>query len=192
MNLEMFFSKNESELLKKIETSNKEEMLYWRLPNIIYPFAVVLISIICFALFKQGEKFTFIGLINLLFNGSLPMIALNRMSSMGSNLFKFDKSKEGQFNKNTRPLRVKVDDYSKILLLLICILYIYQVMEGPFNLNWFLLLQMLSSLVLIYCAIILSKFAYLLQENFLERTIADEVRSETKKNRAHLSKKYGL
>jgi hypothetical protein len=181
----------EKELLKKAERLNNDELFYWKLPNIIYPFIVILLSLFAFYFFKTPEKFTWIGLINLLFNGSLPLIALNRISSIGSNLFKFNSQKESQYNTNTQQLRVKIDDYSKFLILIIAFLYIYQVVNSPFLGSYWLLLQLFVSILVIFFSLRFSKYAYLLQEKLLERTIGDEIKESAKQNKDHLNDKYG-
>ncbi len=184
------FSSDERTLLLKAEKTNSDELLYWRMPNVIYPFFVIIISIVFFFLFKPQDKFTWIGMINLLFNGSLPMVALNRMSSIGSHLFKFDIAKEKSHNTNSTSLRVKINDYSKILLILIASLYIYQVINTPFDSTPWLLLQILFSIVFIILSLDFSKYAYLLQERLMERTIGDDIKDAAKENKEHLKEKY--
>lgn len=185
------FNDKEKQLLKKVEVDSNDEMMYWKLPNIIYPFGLIVLSLLCYFLFKPSEKFTAAAWLNILFNGSLPMIALNRIGSMGINLFKFDKSKEKVFKTDTTLLRVKIDEYSKFLVLLIVLHYIYQVIQGPFNVSWLLLLQLLTSSIIIRYALVFSKYAYLLQERLLERSLADEIRDDANEGKQNLSEKYG-
>lgn len=185
------FSPAEIELLQKAERTNSDELLYWRMPNVIYPFIVVLVSLLAYCFFKPADKFSWLGLINLIFNGSLPMVALNRMSSIGSNLFKYDKSKEKNANRSTTALRVKIDDYSKILLIAIAFLYIFQVINGPFGWTWWFIVQLILSIIFIRVSLSFSKYAYLLQERLMERTIGDEIMDSAKENKNHLAEKYG-
>lgn len=186
------FSQSEQELLQKAEKTNSDELIYWKLPNVIYPFIVICISILVYYCFKPTDNFSWNGLFNLLFNGSLAMVALNRMSSIGSNLLKFNKTKEQTANTNTTALRVKIDEYSKILVLFISILYIYQVINSPFILTFWHLIQLLISLLLIWLALGFSKYAYLLQERLMERTIGDDIKEAAKENKQHLEEKYGI
>lgn len=186
------FSESERELLLKAEKTNSDELLYWKMPNIIYPFMVIVASLVFFLIFKQSvNKFTWPGMLNLLFNGSLAMVALNRMSSIGSNLFKFDKAKEKSSNTDTVALRVKIDEYSKWLIFFISALYIYQVINAPFEMSWWLWVQLFFSAVFIWLALGFSKYAYLLQERLMERTIGDDIKEAAKENKQHLSDKYG-
>jgi hypothetical protein len=186
------FTKSERELLLKAESTNSDELIYWKVPNIIYPFMVIVASFIFFFIFKQSvNKFTWQGMLNLLFNGSLAMVALNRMSSIGSNLFKFDKAKEKSLNTDTVALRIKIDEYSKWLIFFISSLYIYQVINAPFLLSWWLWVQLFFSTVFIWLALGFSKYAYLLQERLMERTIGDDIKDAAKENKKHLSDKYG-
>lgn len=178
--------------LKNIEQVNVDDLYYWKMPNIVLPFIVILISLVCFLLFKPGDKFSWVALINLLFNGSLPMVALNRIGGVSSNLFKFDKSKERFLNGDTTLLRSKLDDFSKYLLISVCILYIYQVIYNPF-VDWsaWMLLQFAVSSIFIYLSLKFSKYAYLLQERLIDRTIGDDIRDEAKKTKKNLKSKYG-
>ncbi|MBP6235341.1 MAG: hypothetical protein KA270_01840 [Saprospiraceae bacterium] len=185
------FSKSEQELLSKAERTNTDELFYWKLPNVIYPFVVIFISLIFYLAFKPEDKFTWIGLLNLIFNGSLAMVALNRMSSIGTNLFKFDKAKEQNANTNTTALRVKIDDYSKLLVVFISALYIYQVIKGPFNLDCWLFVQLFCSILFLWLALGFSKYAYLLQERLMDRTIGDDIKDAAHANKQHLEDKYG-
>jgi hypothetical protein len=185
------FSDSEKELLAKAEKTNSDELFYWKLPNVIYPFVVIALSLISYSVFKPIEEFSSAGLFNLIFNGSLAMVALNRVSSIGANLFKFDKAKEINANTDTTALRIKIDDYSKILVIVISGLYIYQVTKGPFDISWGLLLQLLVSILSIWFALMFSKYAYLLQERLMERTIGDEIKEAANENKMHLEGKYG-
>jgi hypothetical protein len=185
------FSDSELVLLEKAEKLNSDELFYWRMPNVIYPFIVILISIVAFTIFKPTDKFSMIGLLNLLFNGSLPLIALSRISSIGGNLFKFNKHNENLSNTNTIELRIKIDDYSKFLILSIAFLYIYQVINAPFINSWWLIFQFILSCFFIFYSLRFSKYAYLLQERLMERTIGDEIKESAKQNKDHLSEKYG-
>ena len=189
--VEKLFSEEERELLKKIERYNSDELLSWRLPNLIFPLVVIGMSLICYLLFKNEDQITAVGVFNLLLNGSLPMFALNRMSSVGINLFKFDKSKEKKASTNTFNLRIKIDEYSKYLIIGISIFYVYQVIYAPFRLSLWYFLHLLVSTFFIYFALTFSKYAYFLQERLIERTIGDDIRDETIEGKNHLNKKYG-
>ena len=186
----LFFTIKETTFLKKVEGINEDELLLWKLPNIIYPFVVILVSLLCYGMFKPADKFTWNGLFNLLFNGSLAMVALNRMSSLGGNLFKYDKSKEAKANTTTANLRVKIDDYSKMLVLGIAILYIFQVINTPFEFSWWLVVQLMVSSIFIAYSLYLSKYAFLLQERLLDKTFADEIKEGVTEKKNHLSDKY--
>jgi len=189
--VEKLFSEEERELLKKIERYNSDELLSWRLPNLIFPLVVIGMSLICYLLFKNEDQITAVGVFNLLLNGSLPMFALNRMSSVGINLFKFDKSKEKKASTNTFNLRIKIDEYSKYLIIGISIFYVYQVIYAPFRLSLWYFLHLLVSTFFIYFALTFSKYAYFLQERLIERIIGDDIRDETIEGKNHLNKKYG-
>ena len=154
----------DQELLRACEDANQDEMLTWKLPNLIYPVVVIGFSLICFLLFKDSKSKTFVAFINLLLNGSLPMMALSRLSSLGVNIFKFDLSKEKQTLKNTYSLRVKLHYYSMGLVFAIALFYIFQVINIPFELSGTIVIQILLACICIHQSLEVSKYAFLLQE----------------------------
>ena len=103
-------SSEEKALLKQIEDSNDADVKIWKLSNIGIPIATIVLSLVCFSVFKSDEKKAeFIAYLNLLLNGAIPMIALNRIGAMGIYLFKYDKSKETKYGiKSTYHLRTKL------------------------------------------------------------------------------------
>lgn len=190
--ISLFLSKKYKMLLKDSEKINEDEMLSWKLPNLAYPICAVIFSWICYFAFKSNSLISFQGFLNLLLNGSLPMLALNRLGSLGVNLFKYDKLKEKEKkNLNTYNLRVTLYYYSFGLVFSIAILYIYQVINTPFNYWLNILIQVLLIFFLIREAIIVSKYGYLLQEKLLERTIGDDIKENALIAKKHLKNKYG-
>lgn len=156
-----------------------EEMLSWRLPNLYYPMFAIAASLISFLIFKNPEQVTAMAFINLVLNGSIPMVALNRLSSLGINLFKFDKTKEKEKRKrDTYNLRIKIHYYSQGLVFSIALFYIFQVIHTPFTLSWWLLLQLLLSFLCIEQSLKVSKYAFLLQEKLVDITFDKEIRDE--------------
>lgn len=190
--INLFINKKYKMLLKQSESSNLDEMMSWKLPNLAYPICAVFFSWICYFAFKNNEQISLIGFINLLLNGSLPILALNRLGSLGVNLFKFDKIKEKELNNlNTYNLRLILYYYSFLLVFSIAILYIYQVINNPFDCYIYISLQILLIIFLIRESIIVSKYGYLLQEKLLERTIGDDIKENALQAKKHLKNKYG-
>lgn len=190
--INIFINKKYRTLLKDSEKLNEDEMLSWKLPNLAYPMCAVLFSYVCYFSFKPNDSITGIGFLNLLLNGSLPMLALNRLGSLGVNLFKFDKIKEKELsNLNTYNLRLILYYYSFGLVFSIAILYIYQVINTPFDYWINILVQIFLIYFLIKEAIIVSKYGYLLQEKLIERTVGDVIKDNALDGKKHLEKKYG-
>ena len=185
------FTKKEIALLKQIEEENDEELLSWKLPNLIFPLFVIGLSLLSYLVFKEETQKSYVGFFNLLLNGSLPMFALSRMSSIGVNLFRFDKSKEKKASHNTYNLRIKIDDFSKYLTIIISFYYIYQVIKSPFVISYWYILFIALSTLFIYLSLFLSKSSFLLQERLIERTLGDSIRDEATETKNHLAKKYG-
>src|SRR5688572_21243799 len=102
----------ELRFLRRLESANKDEMLSWKLPNLYYPIVAICLSLVCYLIFKDSNTITTLAFTNLLLNGSIPMVALNRLSTLGINIFRFDKTKEKQkSNADTYNLRVKIHYY---------------------------------------------------------------------------------
>lgn len=176
------FKPKEIELLKNVEGANNAELLSWRLPNFVFPILIIFVSIGCYIAFKPEDKFTWIGAFNILVNGSLPMLALNRISSLGINIIKgYNKEKEKNYEEDTLNMRIKIDEYAKYLIILIVALYIYQVTNGPFSLSVGFFIQITVSVLFISLSLILSRSAYLLQEKLLEKTFDQKVTEDVNK-----------
>jgi hypothetical protein len=176
--LKYLLKQKDKSFLEKSENVNQEDMLSWKLPNLIYPVVVILFSLISFLLFKDKENKTFVAFINLLLNGSLPMMALNRLSSLGVNLFKFDLGKEKKNFKNTYNLRLTIHYYSMALVFGIALFYVFQVINIPFDLSWTILLQIVIAIFCIHQSLAVSKYAFLLQEKLMDMTFDNEIRNE--------------
>lgn len=190
--MHIIFKRKERELLKKILQESDDEIELWQLPNVIIPIAVVVISIICYIVFKPAENVTFIAILNLLVNGSLPMFALNRVTPISLNLFKYNKVEESKKKTNTYNIRVKIDTFSKLLIAVILIYYVYQVINIPFNNTWaIIIIHTPFTTFLLWISISLSKYSFLLQEHLVNRTIADDVSDGTNEGKKHLNEKYG-
>ncbi|MGQ2982973.1 hypothetical protein [Flavobacterium sp.] len=191
--INLFIDKKYKSLLKESESSNLDEMLSWKLPNLAFPLGAVFFSWVSFFLFKNNDQITLVGFLNILLNGSLPMLALNRLGSLGVNLFKFDKEKEKQnSDKNTFNLRLKLFYYTFALVFGIAIFYIYQVINNPFILNyWTMGFQLVLLVLLIRESMLVSKYGYLLQEKLLEKTIGDDIKENALIAKKHLKNKYG-
>ena len=162
--------------LRRLERANKDEMLSWQLPNLYYPICAIILSLLSFLIFKDSSKRTTIAFVNLLINGSVPMMALNRLSTLGVNIFKFDREKEKKKSKyDTYNLRLRIHYYSYALILAIAVLYIFQVTNNPFDWSWWFCLQIPLSIFCVYEALEISKYAYLLQERLIDSTFDQEI-----------------
>lgn len=190
--INLLINKDNKSLLKESETINKDEMMSWKLPNLAYPVGAVLFSWICYFVFKSNDKISFLGFLNILLNGSLPMLALNRLGSLGINLFKFNKLKEKELNKaNAYSLRLLLYYYSFGLVFSIAILYIYQVINTPFEYKYNIPIQLLLVFLLVRESVLVSKYGYLLQENLLNRSVGDDIKQNALIQKKHLKNKYG-
>lgn len=171
-------SNSENELLKAIEEHHKDDNTLWKLPNLIIPISTILLALVCH-LFFSANRYNIINYFNLIINGSLPLIAINQVSSIGVHIFKYNKSQEDHFGQNTFMLRTKLFWFSISVLVVGVILFAFQVITNPFS-NWGLLFLMLVlSGILIWFSSYISRRIFLLQDNFIEKTFDNSIREET-------------
>lgn len=190
--MDLMFRKKEIAFLKRIENESVDDIDLWNLPNLFVPIGVILLSVLSFILFKPNSDITFIAILNLFVNGSLPMFALNRVAPISLNLFKYNKEQELKKNTNTYNIRVKIGIGSIILISLIILYYVYQVINNPFGNTYLILfIQLPVTTCIIWYSLLLSKYSFLLQDHLVNRTIADDIIEETNQNKKHLSEKYG-
>lgn len=174
-------SASEKELLKKIESSNNVDVSSWRISNVIIPIITIIISLVCFGLFKSSDKVSLIAFINLLLNGSIPMIALNRVGGSGIYLFKYDRSKERSYGiSDTYMLRTKLILLFVLIVIGSVILYVYQVLHNPFSLSCWNILVFSISILSVYLSMNISKKVYLLQDKLIDKTYEQEIIDDSK------------
>ena len=166
------------ELLKRIESSNDSELSIWKINNILIPVFTISISIIRFLLFNKKEDVTIIAVVNLIVNGSIPMIALTRYGSVGSYIFKIDKEKENKYGLKLYYLRTRIFYLFIALLLLTVILYVYQVLNSPFVDGLVLVSIILFSVISVWFSFDVAKTIYLLHDKMIDNTFDQDIRSE--------------
>jgi hypothetical protein len=175
----------EKELLRQIELRNDSDIFLWRISNIIIPIITILISIGCYFLFKPSDSISIMAFLNLLINGSIPMIALNRIGGLGIYLFKYDRGKEKQYGiSDTYILRTKLFFWFLFIVIGTIILYVYQVLHHPFELSCGVIILIVISVASVFSSIDVSKKVYLLQDKLIDRTFEQEVR-EDMQNKGH-------
>jgi hypothetical protein len=170
-------SNTEREFLTDIENHNINNNSLWKLPNLIIPIATIILALICNLAFSEN-RLSMLSYLNLIINGSLPLIAINQISSTGVYVFRYNREQEMRYGKDTFMLRTKLFWLSIVSLVLGVILFAFQVITNPFN-SWILLLFMLIvSTVLIWFSSYVSRRVFLLQDNFIERTFDNDIREE--------------
>lgn len=170
-------SKNESKLFSEIEAEHKEDSVLWKVPNLVVPIGTIVLALLCLVAFSD-KRFEFLNYLNLIINGSLPLIAINQISSSGSYVFKFDKSTEKRLQKDTSMLRTKLFYFSLAILVLGVLLFAFQVIGNPFSSYVPLSIMILLSVLLVCFSSFVSKRVYLLQDSFIEKTYDNQLRQE--------------
>jgi hypothetical protein len=168
---------SEKEFLKAIEDFHKDDNSLWKLPNLFIPIAAILLAILCYLAFSDN-RWEFLNYLNLIVNGSLPLIAINQISGLSVHIFKYDKSVEKKFETNTFMLRTKLFWSSISILIFGVLLFAFQVISNPFNNFILLIIMFLLSACLVWFSSYVSRRLYLLQEDFIERTFDSEIRKE--------------
>ncbi len=172
-------NKSEKDFLEEIEEFNKEHNTLWKVPNLLIPMITILLALICFLAFSKN-RWEGINYLNLIINGSLPLIAINQISAIGILVFKYDKSQEAKFGMNTFLLRTKLFWLSLGVLVLGIILFAYQVISSPFNDILLLIVMLIVSSLLVWGSSYVSRRIFLLQDAFIERTFDSDLREEAK------------
>lgn len=178
--INIFLSDREKALIKGSKTSNNEEFLNWKVPNVIFPIFAIVISLIAYTIFVSADKKNWSDFFNLLLNGSIPMIAFNRMSSVISYFSKIEHNDEKKLKINLKNLRVKFLVYIFILIVCILLLYSFQVINRPFEVSILNTIQLLFSGILLWFSVDITKETFFLQDKFLityEKSFRDTMNS---------------
>ncbi|MNE10980.1 hypothetical protein D3C80_1037190 [compost metagenome] len=169
-------NKQENLVINLSQKSNEEELLGWKIPNILFPLAVIVFSL--FAYVFLSKMFDWLTFFNLLVNGSILMAAFNRMSSMITYTSKIEFEDSKKLGINLRNVKMKISGYSIILVLFIALLYSHQVINKPFNNACTIIFQLVISVLFFWFAIDATKVAFLMQEAFLKSTYETSFRIE--------------
>lgn len=169
----------DKQLIDDIKRSNSEDNSIWKIPNLIFPLAAIILAIISNMLFSNF-KADFYSYINILLNGSLPLIAINQISASGVYVFNFDRKNEQKYKINTSYLRTKLYWSVIAVLILSVLIFSYQVIMIPFeNITGAIFLFIFSG-VLIYLSSWVTRRIFLLQDDLIEKTFNSEIREEAR------------
>ena len=171
---------NEQDLIDKIQSSNPDENSIWKIPNLLIPIFTIVLALLCNLAFSKN-RYCFISYVNLIINGSLPLIAINQISALGILLFDFDRSKEVKYNiLNTKNLRVKLFYYSLGILVIGVLAFAHQVINNPFKAYLEPLIVFVISVFLILASSYVSKNIFMLQDSMISKTFDKEIIDEIK------------
>lgn len=169
-------NKQEIKVVHLSKQSNNEELLGWKIPNVLFPLAVIVFSLIAYTILTK--KFDWLTFFNLLVNGSILMAAFNRMGSMITYASKIEFVDAKKLGINLRNVKMKIFIYSIILVLFISLFYSHQVINKPFDNAYTIIFQLIISGLFFWFAIDATKVAFLLQEAFLKGAYELSVRIE--------------
>lgn len=160
--------KQDYEFIRKIHDANIEEVKFWRVPNLLIPSIIILITVLIYVFFQPFDDVTFEGCLNFLVNGSIPLIAVNQIAGVGIYIFKYNKAQESELGiESTRRIRTELFYQVFCLLLLCSLLYAYQTINQPFGNLWKIVIVFAISIIFLFCSYKVSKKLYLLQDEFI-------------------------
>ena len=168
--LTYLLNKQESNLVSLSKKDNKEELLGWKIPNVLFPLTVIVFSLIAYWGFTPNEKFDGITFFNLLVNGSILIAAFNRMSSLITYYSKIEFVDSKKLKINLRNIKMKIFGYIIFLVLAIASVYSYQVINRPFDEVHTIFIQFTLSGLFFWFSIDATKVTFLLQDAFLNNT----------------------
>lgn len=178
-------NEKENLLISLSEKDNNEELVNWHIPNFSFPLIVIGISLFAYLVFVPNEIKTFSEFFNLTLNGSIPMVAFNRISAALSYMSKIDFNDSKKLGVNLKNIRLKINIYILSLVAIIIILYCFQVIYRPFEISIITFIQFIFSGFLFWLSLGATKVTFLLQESFLTNTYQLSFR----KNQELLNKK---
>ncbi len=171
---------HEKELFKKVKEANPNDNTFWRIPNLITPIGVILITLLIYLFFPSKEAISALGFFNILVNGCIPLIAINQISGIGVHIFKFNKGKEEELGL-CETIRIRTILFYYVIGILIAglLFFAYQAINNPFDNFLSIIITIILSSLLLWASSYTSHKIYLLQDSFIEKTfyngISDKV-----------------
>lgn len=163
------FTRNELEVMRKIRNDCSNELRTWTFINFGLPLAIVVITLIVvfFSRNYLGDEFY-----RALFNGSLPLVAINFIITGAFFLIKFNKRREEELKLDFGSLRAKLLGLVILVFLGSWMIYGSQAMFSPFGYSSHRFLQILGSLFVLIFSYIISRILFLLQEEVVDKSYA--------------------
>ncbi len=173
-------SEDDKNLLKRVKEANIDEVRLWRIPNIVIPSFIIVFTILIYIFLRPS--WTLRGCLNFLVNGSIPLIAVNQIASIGIYIFKFNKAKESELGiETTRRIRT-VLFYQVLGLLFSCILlYAYQTINHPFGSICEIIVVALVSGLLVWFSSSVAHKIFILQDDFIKLAYDKDIRDNVQK-----------
>ncbi|MBD2704812.1 hypothetical protein IC229_29545 [Spirosoma sp. BT702] len=164
------YNKDELSFFDSLKEKNNDSLFLWNLINLGFPLFTVSVSIlvILFIEAKIADK-----LQDLLFNGVLPLTAVNLLVAASGYLIKYNKQKEEKLGLPTDNIRTKLLISILFIYLFSSSLFVIQTIYSPFNSWCKKLIQILLSIFAIYIALDTSNKLFLLQEEIIDKTHDD-------------------
>lgn len=183
-----FFNAKERQLFETLSKACPDKISIWKIPNLYFPLFAIIIAIIGYSIFGEAKNEA-ITYLRIILNGSLPLIALNQVSGSGLSVFKFDKNREKQLNiVETEDLRTKLNYYAQLFVVFpSAAFYIFQVIGNVKLGAWFIVVNLICSLLLIWLALLIGSKLYLLRTDIIDDAynMNTLVKRETEENHGH-------
>ncbi len=184
------FNQGEEEIFSKIRENAKEDLKTWNIANLFFPVATILITIMFYFFspsFVGFKEYSFVefksvikSIVNLLLNGSIPLIGLGLLVSSGYFLLKFDKKKEQDFGLKIFNTRQKMLSIAFVYYLFLSSIFAIQAIFNPFSgIAKPLFMILLTALGMVFSFKISNKL-FLLQEEYIDQSFAEGITTGVK------------
>jgi hypothetical protein len=171
---------SESEILKQIHDKNPDESSLWKIPNILVPLATIVLAMLAH-LFFSATRFNFMAYVNIVLNGSLPLVAINQISAIGLHVFKFEKGKEIKYGIKIEYLRTRLFYACLVLLVFGVLFFAFQVINSPLSSFLVAAISFSFSVLFLFVSSRIAKNIFLLQENLIDNTFEKDILNEAEK-----------
>lgn len=164
-----FYTQQEKEFFKELETKNKQDLNIWNAINILIPIFIILTTIGIVS-WRCSKDSSWEMLFNTIYNGSLPLLSINLMVATIFHLFKINKDMEMKVGISSNNIRMKLLSVVICIIFLAFIIYISQALYTPFDSYIERIVEVIIPLVLLFISWrVFSKF-FLLQDVMIEKS----------------------
>lgn len=121
--MNILFTKKQVELFENLKSECSEEIIVWRILNVLIPVIIILIPLFLYSFLPDAST----NVQNLILNGSFSLLGINILFSMSTFLINSVRLKDEKFEAQIINLRKRLILYLIILLILSTLIYVLQI-----------------------------------------------------------------